>query len=374
MSWSKLSTYNLLDRFQERTLQEVYKFNQIESDFNNYGQSVWVQAERDNLDRALLTNFHLMREWLGFYPRPIWKTLKIPLDSHYAYYDKTLIVPESAWLWAFGSRAVEVLAAGVAPTADGDMYRLTITTPLITDGELAIFHVDEDAFENTNDDRFRILPSMVYHDGTDYHIDIPKARFVKPVKWTTQYNNGDPLDRVTLEKDDSGNFAQTVNVCRVYNDPTTKARVTAPPFDFSSETTKQSQEVEVTVIDEQEASFKIKQNSFVTFDPYYVEIDAYIGYPLGVDGNMHQSIEEFIIRKAKIEMGIAARLAAAKISTQWDFDDVKAYEKTDLSSGRGGVGYKMNPIGARNVDVEMFKALYPIADWRGKITDQRFWS
>lgn len=376
MSWVKNNTYNLLDRFQVRTQQEIYKFHQINSDFNQYQQSIWIQSERDELNYNIKTMFDEMKEWLGFYPRPIWKKIKVPLDQQYVYWDKIYNIPESAWLNELGVRAVEIIEANVATNVDAnqDNVTLTITTDEISNGEVVIFHIAGDAFNNTADDRFRILPSNIYYDGTDYQITIPKARLIKPSLWLSEYIGGDPENRVEYSKVNVSDYSSNVDVYRVYNDSTIKGQLVGPPYDYTSLTTEQREDVNITIINAEDGTFKIQaKQEIVEFEPIHVEVWCYIGYPLTEQNLMNPIIEEFIIRKAKVEMGINARLAAAKISTQWDFDELPAYTKPNSNDSRTGIGYRPNPIGALNVDVEMFKKLMPIANWRGKILDKRFW-
>ena len=378
MSWTKNNIYNLSDRFQVRTRQEPYKFRQIDSGFNSYSESIWVQDERDELDYQLKTMFNEMQQWLGFYPRPIWKTIRIPLDYYQLYYSQEYLkVPESAWLLNFGVRATEVVEENVViaeKTNSNDFITLSITTDEITSGEVSVFHTASDSFNNVADDRFKILPDNIYYDGTDYKIKIHYSKLIKPSLWEEQFLNGDPEQRNSYTKNDVSNYVDFIDVYRIYNDDTIKAKIVGPPFDFTTNTTIQEKTVNAVILDSENGYFKIVESgAYSTFEPTSVEINAYIGYPLTEQGLMNPIIEEFIIRKAKVEMGINARLAEAKISTQWGFDDLPAYTKPDANSGRVGIGYRPNPIGARNIDVELFKKLMPIADVRGKILSEREW-
>lgn len=379
MSWAKVNTYNLLDRFQVRTRQEPFKFNQLDSDYNNYNESIWIQDERDELNYQLKSMFDEMREWLGFYPRPIWKTIKIPLDQYLNYYESIITVPESAWLLDLGVRGLEAIEEGATYTkspASGLTINavFTITTDEITDGEIQIFHISDDAFGNVADDRFRILPSQIYYNGTAYVITVPYARLIKPVLWNEQFIAGDPLNRKSYDPTDDSNFVTEVDVYRVYNDSETKGVLIGPPFDWTSDTTLQEQDCNTTILDSEDATFKIQANTTtINFNPTHVKINAYIGYPLTDENLMSPIIEEFIIRKARVDMGINARLAEAKMSTQWGFDSELSYLKPDANSGRGGTGYVRNPVGKRNVDVELFKKLMPISNYRGKLLDTRLY-
>lgn len=379
MSWVKVNTYNLIDRFQVRTRQEIFKFHQLNIDYNDYNLSIWIQDERDELNYQLKTMFDEMKEWLGFYPRPIWKKIKVPLDQYDSYWNKILTIPESAWLIDLGVRNVELVEAGAtyvkSPlTGQALNVTFTITADEITDGEIALFHKESDAFDNVADDRFRVLPSQIYYNGTAYVITVPYARLIKPELWNTQFINGDPLQRKEYLPTDDSNFVTELDVYRVYNDSTIKGKLIGPPFDYSSDETLQTQEVNITIIDSEDATFKIQGNqSVVSFNPTHIEVWAYIGYPLTDEGYMNSIIEEFIIRKARVEMGINARLAEAKISTQWQYDNLPAYSKFDVQSGQGGVGYRPNPIGARNVDIEAFIKLMPICNYRGKLLDTRLY-
>lgn len=379
MSWVKTNTYGLLDRFQVRTRQEPFKFNQLDNDFNNYSEAIWIQDERDELNYQLLTMFNEMKDWLGFYPRPIWKKIRVPLDQYNTYYNTTLTIPESAYLQELGVRDTELIESGAtyvnSPESGLTINAVfTITTDEITDGEIHLFHTSDDAFGNVADERFRVLPSQIYYNGTAYVITVPYARLIKPVLWNTQFLDGDYLQRKTYSPTDDINFVTELDVYRVFNDSTITGKLIGAPFDFSTDTTLQSQTCNITILDVEEATFKIQANQeTIDFNPTYVEVWAYIGYPVNDDWSMYPIIEEFIIRKAKVEMGINARLAAAKISTMWDFDEVLSYLKPDANSGRGGTGYIRNPIGKRNVDVEMFKKLSPIANWRGRILDTRLY-
>lgn len=379
MSWTKQNLYGLSDRFQVRTQQEVFKFNQLDSGYNSYNESLWIQSERDELNYQLKTMFNEITEWVGYYPRPIWKKIKVPLDNFEYYYNEKIYIPESAYLNSLGVRATELIESGVTYTTSPltglkTVALFEVETDEIEDGELVLFHTANDSFGKSADERFRVLPSQVYYDGSSYQIEVPYARLIKPELWKTQFNNGDPEQRNGYSPTDTDNFVTSLDVYRVYTDSTIKGKLIGYPLDYSGSSELQSVNVNIVISDGQNSEFKIIANQeSVLFEPTHVEVWCNIGKPLNENGDMESILEEFIIRKAKVEMGLNARLAEAKISGQWQYDALPAYTKTDVNSGYGGIGARRNPIGLRNVDVEMFKKLMPIANYRGKILDKRFW-
>lgn len=375
MSWTKENTYGLFDRFQTLMVQEPYKFRQIDSEYNDYSRAIWIQNERDELNRSIKTVFDEIRQWIGFYPRPIWKEIKIPLDDYSIYFAQEYSsVPESAWLNDLGVRSVELIESEAEYVKSGDFALFTITTTEISDGEVCFFHKSEDAFGNTADERFRVYPDNIYYSDGSYNVKIHYSKLIYPEKWLTEYVDGDPQNRKEYDKNDGINFSTSLDVYRVYNDSTVQAKVIGAPFDFTTSTVLQEQNVNVVILDEEEAIFKIQETgSIATFEPTHLVLNAYIGYPLTSQNYMNPTLEEFILRRAKVDMGLNAKLSEAKISEQWQYDYLPAYTKANTNSAFGGVGFVPNPIGARNVDVEMFKKLLPISNWRGKISDQRFW-
>ena len=379
MSWVKNNTYNLIDRFQVRTRQEIFKFHQFDSGLNSYGESIWIQSERDELNYHLLTQFNEMREWLGFYPRPIWKKIKVPLNQQLNYDEQIYRIPESAWLNDLGVRATELIEAGATYTKNPISGQAThavfeITTDEVTNGEVCFFHTASDSFNNIADDRFRVLPDSIYYNGASYIVSVPYARLIKPILWEKEFVTFDPQDRQSYSISDDSNYVGSLDVYRIYNDSTVSGRLIGAPYSYSNSSALQSENVAITVLDSEDATFKIQSDSSLSFNPTHVEVYAYIGYPLTEQKLMYPIIEEFVIRKSRVEMGINAKLAEVKISTLWQYDYLPSYTKMDNNNAFGGVGYRPNPIGARNVDVEMFAKLLPISNSRGKINDMRFWT
>ncbi len=381
MSWRKVNDYGLLDRFQVRMQQEVFKFNQLDIGYNEYSESIWVQSERDELNYQLRNQFFNFQEWLGFYPQPIWKEIDVPLDQYYEYFECDIEVPESAHLQAFGVRATELITSGASFTkvpASGQAFNVTLEIAMdkVASGEIAIFHTATDSNGSVADENFRIYPSQLYYDdnSSSYKITIPYARLIKPSLWLSEFVNGDPQNRISYSPTDDSNFVSSVDVYRIYNDSTTDATLIGAPYDYTTETALQTQTVTAVILNKENSVFKLKGgDAFPTFNPSFVRLNCYIGYPKTDEGFMNQKLEEFILRKAKVEMGLNSKLAAAKISEMWQYDYLPAYTKPDDNNALSGIGYTPNPIGARNVDVEMFKMLTPLANYRGSLNDMRRW-
>lgn len=111
-----------------------------------------------------------------------------------------------------GVRATSLIASGTA-VALGE--KVGVIGPLPTDAnsvsEIYVYYPDSNR---------RIIPSKITLTGGDVTIEVPRFRMVVPNLLNT------PEGGIMYENDDA--FLETVDVWRVYNDPTTQAVLVAP--------------------------------------------------------------------------------------------------------------------------------------------------
>lgn len=172
-------------------------------------REIWVQAERDLVARYLLEaqeelepilHYPLCRKWIT--------------DERHHY---TLPV-RARWgkIIAAGVRAASTiqLGAGVNHATDPAIVGPLATT--VTDAsEIHVYYP-----ATLSDEAIEIVPSKVVLSGGAVTLSIPRCRMVAPSVMDNP--------RTGLDYDDLGNFLATVDVLRVYNDPSTQGTLHYP--------------------------------------------------------------------------------------------------------------------------------------------------
>jgi hypothetical protein len=174
----------------------------------------WTEWMRQSVADALATAQGMMEDLLGYPLCPTWITGTIGDDTDARYTDQQAAVGNpitTAWghVLQAGVRADSVIADGttVDYTVEPAVIGPFVTT--ITDtSEVQIFFPDSDRI---------ITPSRMTYSGGSLTIYVPRCRLVSP----------DLLDTITtdtgLEYTNTDNFTTTVDVHRIYNDPSVNA-------------------------------------------------------------------------------------------------------------------------------------------------------
>lgn len=240
----KYPTYGLLNHWQSVLDVNIWHFNQIAGDgapfVGDNCREVWVQPEREHVARALYDAVQQMKDAMGFYPRPVYLSERIPFGRGVPY---QLQVLQTKWgnrkLIEFGQRATSAIQAAatvVYSDSDGDgiddLATITVTSGVSTD-EVALFFQVSDGAPSAAHELWEITPITVSQAAGVTTITAPRAYFVKP---STIWNiPRDPTDPNTLEKNDgdtraTGDFVTAVDVYRVYTDTTTPLQVYGDPI------------------------------------------------------------------------------------------------------------------------------------------------
>jgi hypothetical protein len=244
MAISKLyPTYALLNRWQYTLDVNIWHFNQVAGNgapfVGDNCTEVWIQPEREHVARALYSAVNKMKDAMGFYPRPVYLSERIPFGRGNPY---SLQYLQTKWgnrkLIEFGQRATSVISAGAAivytdSDLDGvpDLATITVTSGVST-AEVALFFRTADGAPSAAHELWEITPITVTQSGGTTTITAPRAYFVKPSIWNVPR---DPADPNTLEKNDAdttqtSDFVTAVDVYRVYTDTTTPLQVYGDPI------------------------------------------------------------------------------------------------------------------------------------------------
>lgn len=209
----------------------------------NACDDVWLQHDwqfvgrcsRDSLAMALRQAEDTVMQYIGYSPAPRWFSEEPhqiePIASPEAFGVGSLnvrglnksIKSDYGYVIAGGQRAVTVVEAGAAvvysdPDGDGfnELATVVSATALTDPDEIHIFYPGESA-----DPRWEIRPVTVTISGGNATITFGIQQAVLPEKLELLTDLTD--EPPTVDGDDTTNFLTTVDVYRVYNDPSQQA-------------------------------------------------------------------------------------------------------------------------------------------------------
>lgn len=174
----------------------------------------WTEWQRNAVARALASAQQMLEDFIRWPLCPTWINGELTDDTdgrlvdEQAFYGNPLTT-RWAYVIAVGVRAESVIASGV--TVDYTDPDIAVVGPI----PATIGSIDEVKVFYPNSDR-EITPSKVTYAGGDLTIEIPRCRLLKE---DLLYQTGSE----PFAKTDTTNFVATVDVVRVYNDPTTQA-------------------------------------------------------------------------------------------------------------------------------------------------------
>lgn len=179
---------------------------------------MWSEWQRQNISDALAMAQQLIEDIVNYPLCPTWITGAYDIDEDPRYVDQQAgignpVVTRWTKIIQAGVQATSTIQAGA--TVDYSDADISVVGPIattVTDtSEVKVFYPGSERI---------ITPSRVTISGGNLTIQIPRCRLVDAELLD---NTGDP--NVGLEKTDTSNFLTTVDVKRIYNDPSTHAHL-----------------------------------------------------------------------------------------------------------------------------------------------------
>jgi hypothetical protein len=175
-------------------------------------RKIWTKPQRDNIAFYLYEAQREIEDQLKYFLMPTWVVGQLSdepnLDPRY--------VDEQPYRWKAttkwgavieaGVKAETVMQAGAVVDQTSDPAVVTVVAGAAAIDEVVVYHPGTTV---------QIDPSSIVLSGANYVISIPRCRTVK----SALVNN----DEQGLDYADVNNFEATVDVSRVYNDPSTNA-------------------------------------------------------------------------------------------------------------------------------------------------------
>lgn len=206
-----------LDDYQELLQLPIAAFNGLSKPDETpvyECNTLWNQGMREMLQTYLRQAQEKREEELGYF-----------LTPHYVNYERhesanPVILQHKHFIIA-GQLASSVVEEDVAldlgvESAPNDPVEFTVTTTVTDVDELYVYHANQDG------DSYRITPSSVTISGGVATIKIPRSRLVNPA---LKDNRADALSYY-----ENDNFVTTVDVVRLYNDPSLAGRYVSTPL------------------------------------------------------------------------------------------------------------------------------------------------
>jgi hypothetical protein len=198
-----------LDRYQELMRLPIAAFNGLNKPDETpvlECSTIWKQSDRDYVGMWLAVAEEMREIELGYHLGPKW----VADEEHEFNMTQTL---NRGHLIDVGVRAISDISAGAAldlgtEATPNDPVVLVVATTVTDKNEIKVYYPDDDV---------TIKPSRITISGGNATINIPRSRLVKV---TMMDDRDDPLDYYT-----NNNFITTVDVKRVYNDPSNVATI-----------------------------------------------------------------------------------------------------------------------------------------------------
>lgn len=318
MAIATVDTLTLLNAWPRRMTVPIYHWNQVtgagvNAPLSEPRSDAWVQIEREYVAEGLTTAIGLAIPHLGFYPRPVFLTKRIPLYGVRRYVGLKL---GYGYVQAIGTRATTVLqtAAAVAytpalPVDNQVLATITVTVPAGTDpDEIRVYFQEAgrpDGFIDSTevtDDRWRIEPLKVAVNGTTATITGHRALFVQPSIWADPYlsPNYNASAKNKADTGDVADFVTAVDVYRVYPDLTNAVRFLSRQCDGAGfDTTLGSAWIENDRLGLVAIRPPCCSGCHNPFE--FVDIDFYAGLPT-VNGEVQRDLQTALIRLANTEL------------------------------------------------------------------------
>lgn len=204
-----LARYARIIRYEENAFWGVRYSGQEEFACATF----WTEDQRQMVADALAQAQQMLEDVILYPLCPTWITGTVGNDGRFVDQQTGVgnpIVTRWKLLLEPGIRAESTLSAGAGISyADDNISVIGPFAATITDtSEVKVYFEDSDR---------EITPSRITYSGGNLTIEIPRCRLVRP----------DLLDTIAaqegIDKTDTDNFVDAVDVMRVYNDPSTNA-------------------------------------------------------------------------------------------------------------------------------------------------------
>lgn len=305
----QINSHGLLDVWRNHVLESIWHFNQISGrgapllDCN-----VYIQDDREQIARALISAFNRMSVHLGYYPLPIYAQETIKLRKGVPYSLQNLVL-KRGYVEAYGQRAATVIQAAAAVSYSDtdndnidDLATITVNTTVSAD-EIQVFFQTADGAPSAGDERWQIQPLQVIVSGGVATITGHRALFTKPTAvWNVPYEQTDPniIDKHSGNTQTNSDFVTAVDVYRVFTDDTTPVQFQTDPI-FLGNTSLDAysnQTGDVLPMDNTIGTFKVRNPSCVCPEwPEQIVIYYKSGYPLNY-GTMDADLADALTRLA----------------------------------------------------------------------------
>lgn len=328
---------NLLNRWPKVMGEVEYRFNQIQGDgvmqFPECQNRVYVQFERDNIASALVDAVTRATQYLGYPPAPMWITDEDCVLNSDLNYDAQILSTRLAYVKDFGKRATASIAEDVAvdytdTNEDGTPDIATIEVTGVEDidaDEITVFFTVADGAAGAAHECWQIAPLTVTKDGDTATITGPRHLFVNPALWADEYRKATSTSTAGWVKNDgdvkkSENFITSVDVYRVYADPTDAAVLICNPRDASV-----NPAVTASLSNAEDGYFTLhtaSDQSAPEFRPSQVRLNYRAGLPL-VKGQMDAQLERAIIRYSNVLLPATPEWCSRQAS-MWTSDNAES--------------------------------------------------
>jgi hypothetical protein len=369
MAVSRVRTYGLLNRWPEYMEVPLFHFNQAEGQgedapLSEPGQFVYVQAERERVVQGITKAVALASKRVEFLPRPEYVYESIPISySNFGQLHKFL----TKWRYveAIGKRGLTVIQAGAPVAYDnpddpaGLDTRATITVALpagVTDArEVQVFFQAADSLGEAGSELWRVEPLDVQISGGVATITGHRALFVHPAFWRQPYSapNYNSADKNVADVNDPADFVSSVDVYRVYADPTGAVTIRTGPAgcDAAGMT---AIEGTAYVYDSALGLIGLDRVSCSACEwrwQYSVELYYRAGFPTDVlTGQMNAELEQAYIQLANAKMPM--KMTSRDIGNEVWYRDARVYNSTELLEAD-----RKNPFGLEYGSVDAWRVL-----------------
>ena len=293
MARSDLDRFGLLNLWPRFMLESVWRYNQIigegVEDAPDASRHIpYIQRERDMIASAISDAASAAWLHLGFPPVPVWNETTLTLNSDRGWLYQSLELPDGH-VSAIGRRAVTSLGTATVIYDDtNNDYILDAATVTITltgdnvaldQNELGIFFRVDDGAAAPADDRWKITPLTISRTGNDVTFRGHKALFTAPAIWGKEYTGQvGTSTRHGGRPQNADDFVYTVDVYRVYSDPTSAVEL----FSTHPDTGQSIAYASASLINPQEGMiqlYKATSQTAPTYKPHAVRVS----YRAGLD-------------------------------------------------------------------------------------------
>lgn len=332
MARSDLDKYGLLNIWPRVMAESVWRYNQIigegvEDAPDATRHTPYIQRERDMIASASSDAAHSAWLHLGFPPVPVWcEPATLTLNSDRAWDRQDCELPDGH-IQAIGRRAVTSLGSYVVNYSDTnndlilDQGQVTVTLSggdtALDESELFLFFRVADGAISAANETWKIHPVTVTRTGNNVTFTAHKSMFTAPAIWGKEYaGQVGTSARNAGRPQNAEDFVSSVDVYRVYSDPTSAVQL----ISSNSETGQEITNVGASLIDPLNGIIRLykgSSNDFPTNRPHAVRV--YYKAGLGTDNPLSQSLITAIFRYGNVLMPQAPSIYDRTLA-MWTWD------------------------------------------------------